>query len=376
MPKIPLSDGHFHSYTHASGGNVDDNNSTSNPDTERIRQFHRVFEVALQLIEANHNRFRLGVNRSDDSIIEVTVDPSSYPMNWPIFCRIRLGLIRFLWYLLTLSLIGILTYLWFYFMNLRKEQANREQGIFFDLLEKSLELLQSPDEPGSMPVLHIRDTLISPQEKKDHSILKAWSKVVAYIEDKESRVQVSHEEIEGEHFKTWRWVCPNLDTSLNSGCNLRTGSIEWQGQAFNEREEGSEVGWSRSSNKKIASDPFVAPTAFLKVRNMFSEATLKDHQWKAKITNAVLEKCSLESKNSTHGIYHIVIDDRNAREGLVYVKCADVSAASLAYRALHGWWCQGKLVSVRFLKEDRYYQRFPEAADNNVPLQPLQVTDE
>lgn len=296
--------------------------------------------------------------------------------------KMRLGAIQAFWYLITIVFIGVITYIILYFTNVFKERANREQKMFYDLLEKVLELLQSPDEPGSMPVLHIRDTLISPLEKKDLSQLKAWARVVTYIEDRESRVQVGHEEIEGETFKTWRWVCPNLDSSLNpSNCTLRTGSIEWQGQAFNERDDASDVNEngddnSRSSNRKSHSEPFVAPTPFLKVRNMFSDATFKDRNWKSKIVNAIIEKCSLESKNNTHGIYHIFIDDRNAREGLVYVKCADVAAASLAYKALHGWWCQGRLVSVRFLKEDRYNSRFPEAVTKNTPLELVHLPEE
>lgn len=367
-----ISSKDFNSYQTAG----DFHSSSEDPNQQKIELFHKTFDISLVLIQTNYNRFRLGfvLDKLDGSVTHITVDPSSYPMNWPIYCRMRLGLIRTFWYLVTISIIGVITYILFYFMNLRKEQANREQKIFYDLLEKSLELLQSPDEPGHMPVLHIRDTLISPLEKKDHSILKAWSRVVNYIEDRESRVQVGFEEIEGETFKTWRWVCPNLEGS-NSGCTLRTGTIEWQGQAFNEREEGCEADSSKFLSRKSTSEPFVAPTSFLKVRNMFSVKTLEDPQWKAKISNAVLEKCSLEYKDSTHGIYHIHIDDRNAREGLVYVKCADVKTASLAYKALHGWWCQGRLVSVRFLKEDRYYQRFPEAATMNTPLQPLPVDE-
>ena len=107
---------------------------------------------------------------------------------------------------------------------------------------------------------------------------------------------------------------------------------------------------------------------------MFNEETVtrarnnNDSSWKVKLRNAIIVKCSMNAPPSGHGICHIFVDERSAHEGLVYIKCRDVAAASLAYEALHGWWCEKMLVVVRFLKPDRYYSRFPDAKRMTTPL--------
>src|SRR5690606_27449940 len=108
-------------------------------------------------------------------------------------------------------------------------------------------------------------------------------------------------------------------------------------------------------------------TRFLKIRNIFEkEAQYIDPNWTKKIKNAILEKTASASEGRFHDIVHIEIED--GPEGLVYLKCASLAGATKAFHALHGWWCEKQLVSVKFLKEERYYQRFPHARHMDVPL--------
>ena len=58
--------------------------------------------------------------------------------------------------------------------------------------------------------------------------------------------------------------------------------------------------------------------------------------WHVKIQDAILEKCG-----QNHGILHIAVD-KTSSEGCVYVKCTTTETAGQAYRALHGWWFDGK----------------------------------
>ncbi|RXM97985.1 Inner nuclear membrane protein Man1 [Acipenser ruthenus] len=84
--------------------------------------------------------------------------------------------------------------------------------------------------------------------------------------------------------------------------------------------------------------------------------------WHLAIHEAILEKCS-----DNDGIVHIAVD-KNSREGCVYVKCLSAEYAGKAFKALHGSWFDGKLVTVKYLRLDRYHQRFPLALTCNTPL--------
>ncbi|KAA8579891.1 hypothetical protein FQN60_005426, partial [Etheostoma spectabile] len=84
--------------------------------------------------------------------------------------------------------------------------------------------------------------------------------------------------------------------------------------------------------------------------------------WDLAIHEAILEKC-----NDNDGIVHIAVD-KNSREGCVYVKCLSAEHSGRAFKALHGSWFDGKLVTVKYLRLDRYHQRFPQAQACSTPL--------
>ena len=275
-----------------------------------------------------------------------------------------------------------------------KRAASEEQCLVFELVDKSLELLQSPDEPRSMPVLHIRDTLLSPAERNSAKYRRVWNKVVNHVESSDSRVKVEFIKIDGEDFKSWKWIASNPvanylmsdnEADSDGAESEKIGGVEWQGQAF-----GSPIGSTgqnspartqgiiNAANESIAvaspgsKKEFEAPTRFLKIRNIFEkEGHFLDPSWANKIKNTILEKTAIyvekNGLSDSHDILHIEIED-NPNEGLVYLKCASIPAATNAFHALHGWWCEKKLVSVKFLREDRYYQRFPQAKKANTPL--------
>uniref|UniRef100_A0A8C3VZR2 LEM domain containing 3 n=1 Tax=Catagonus wagneri TaxID=51154 RepID=A0A8C3VZR2_9CETA len=105
-------------------------------------------------------------------------------------------------------------------------------------------------------------------------------------------------------------------------------------------------------------------TPCLKIRNMFDPVMEIGDQWHLAIQEAILEKCS-----DNDGIVHIAVD-KNSREGCVYVKCLSPEYAGKAFKALHGSWFDGKLVTVKYLRLDRYHHRFPQALTCNTPLKP------
>lgn len=124
----------------------------------------------------------------------------------------------------------------------------------------------------------------------------------------------------------------------------------WQGQAFGEH-----------GNKVPGYPPL---TTCLKIRNMFDVDVEYGDDWHVSIEDAILEKCG-----PNHGILHVAVD-QTSRDGCVFVRCRDLETVGRAFKALHGWWFDGKLVTVKYLREQRYYERFPEAMEAVDPVKP------
>ena len=55
-------------------------------------------------------------------------------------------------------------------------------------------------------------------------------------------------------------------------------------------------------------------------------------------------------------------------QGLVYVKCGSRDGAGKAFRSLHGAWFDGRLVTVKFIKLQRFHTRYPDTVDLITPL--------
>lgn len=87
-----------------------------------------------------------------------------------------------------------------------RQRRHSEMQSVCKLVEEVLELLQSPDSPVVMPILHIRDTILTPAERKDVKMTKLWTKTVKFIEDHESRVKVELVNVDGEDFRAWKWI--------------------------------------------------------------------------------------------------------------------------------------------------------------------------
>ncbi|XP_033212036.1 inner nuclear membrane protein Man1-like [Belonocnema kinseyi] len=201
-----------------------------------------------------------------------------------------------------------------------------------------------------LAINHVRDNLIPPKNRK--KMAATWEKAVKFLDENESRIRREVQQVAGEEFHVWRWLpTGSLNTSgvLNSS-GLKKTKV-WQGQAF-ETMEGS-----------VNSLP-CSPTPCLKIRNMFKQDGEFEEDWETKVKDAILEKCG-EDVN----IYHINVD-RGSREGCVYMKCMSQEDAGKAYRALHGCWYDGRLVTVKYLRLERYHERFPDAVYFTTPLKP------
>ncbi|KAJ7329785.1 hypothetical protein JRQ81_015959 [Phrynocephalus forsythii] len=230
----------------------------------------------------------------------------------------------------------------------KEEEQNRQM---YDMVVKIIDVLRTHSEACQenkdlqpyMPIPHVRDSLIPPEDRK--KMKKVWSRAVDFLAANESRVRTETQRIGGADFLVWRWIQP----SASCDKMLAIPSKVWQGQAFHLDRRNS---------------PPNSLTPCLKIRNMFDPVMEIGDHWHLAIQEAILEKCS-----DNEGIVHIAVD-KNSREGCVYVKCLSPEYAGKAFKALHGSWFDGKLVTVKYLRLDRYHHRFPQAISCNVPLKP------
>ncbi|KAA3676173.1 uncharacterized protein DEA37_0006217 [Paragonimus westermani] len=113
---------------------------------------------------------------------------------------------------------------------------------------------------------------------------------------------------------------------------------------------------------KSQKPPFVVPpTECLKIRNMFSTESL-DERSKRRIHRELLKKLA-----HCGPILHIGLDNVGTK-GLVYVKCGNPDTAGRIYHAIHANYFDGRLLTVKFLRDNKYCLRFPEARGIQQPL--------
>ncbi|KAG1953134.1 inner nuclear membrane protein Man1 [Pimephales promelas] len=238
-----------------------------------------------------------------------------------------------------------------YYMKYRWRREEEETRQMYDMVERIIDVMRSHNEASQenkdlqayLPIPHVRDSLVQPQDRK--KMKKVWDRAVAFLSANESRIRTEKQRIGGADFMVWRWIQPSMSPDKMSSMPSKV----WQGQAFPLDRRNS---------------PPNSLTPCLKIRNMFDPVMEVGENWHLAIQEAILEKCS-----DNDGIVHIAVD-KNSREGCVYVKCLSAEHSGKAFKALHGSWFDGKLVTVKYLRLDRYHQRFPQALGSNTPLKP------
>ncbi|XP_056430237.1 inner nuclear membrane protein Man1 [Hyla sarda] len=273
---------------------------------------------------------------------------------WPqmsFVCRIRRAIVTVA-HRLSLLLLGVAVLFGvLQYMRYRWKKEEEETKQMYDLVVKIIDVLKSHNEACQenkvldpyKPIPYVRDSLITPHNRK--KMKKVWERAVEFLATNESRVHTETRYIRGAYVPAWKWIQP-------SSCEKPSviPSKVWQGQAFHLDKRNS---------------PPNSLTPCLKIRNMFDPVMEIGDLWHLAIQEAILEKCS-----DNEGIVHIAVD-KNSREGCVYVKCLSPDYAGKAFKALHGSWFDGKLVTVKYLRLDRYHHRFPQALTCSTPLKPL-----
>ena len=116
----------------------------------------------------------------------------------------------------------------------------------------------------------------------------------------------------------------------------------------------------------------ISVTGFLKrfffpfrVRHLFDE-NLKSKggaNWVRNVIDEVLIRCK------DANIFHIAVDTQST-EGCVYIKAKSTDDASKVFKTLHGQWYRGNLVTAKYLRDERYIEKFPDSKFHQTPMQP------
>ncbi|KAJ8373628.1 hypothetical protein SKAU_G00042080 [Synaphobranchus kaupii] len=224
-----------------------------------------------------------------------------------------------------------------YYVKYRWRRAEQETRQMYDMVERIIDVLRSHGEESQenrdlqpyLPIPHVRDSLVLPQQRR--KMKRGLGEGCGLP----LRQRIAHS-----------------DGNPEDRRGRLPGVAVWQGKAFPLDRRNS---------------PPSSLTPCLKIRNMFDPIMEVGENWHLAIHEAILEKCS-----DNDGIVHIAVD-KNSREGCVYVKCLSAEHSGKAFKALHGSWFDGKLVTVKYLRLDRYHQRFPQAIGCITPLKPSSI---
>ncbi|PSN58467.1 Inner nuclear membrane protein Man1 [Blattella germanica] len=230
----------------------------------------------------------------------------------PLLCYLKLVMFRIL------PLLGVIFFGFIGLFSARSatlwylRRRERDKLDMFNLVEQIIDVLvrhqQAAPSPAPvyLPVNHVRDEIIPSTDRTRMTPL--WDSAVKHIHENESRIRCDTQMHGGEEIAVWSWIPHAV---------------------------------YQKSPREVADN------------------------WPVRIEDAVLEKCEEQDVTAMH-----IYVDRSNRDGCVYLKCASQEDAGRAYRALHGWWFDSHLVTVKYLRLERYHERFPEAVDATIPLHP------
>ncbi|XP_013397235.1 inner nuclear membrane protein Man1-like [Lingula anatina] len=267
----------------------------------------------------------------------------------PVWCRVKRAVMQVFYQLLFVAAGLLVCGVVVLVLRYRRRHQDEETKEVYHLVERIIDIMKRHNDECQvnkslepyLAIPHVRDMLIPLQLRRKKQ--GVWDKSVKFLAANESRIREETQHVKGEEFAVWRWI---------GGFPSNGKNKVWQGQAFG---ENCDVGYNLL--------PY-SPTNCLKIRNMFDADVECGQDWHIYVQDAILEKCK-ENK----GILHLAVD-KTSKEGCVYMKCMTPDAAGEAYRALHGWWFDGNLVTVKYLRLERYHERFPDAANSTVPLVP------
>ncbi|CAK5054267.1 unnamed protein product [Meloidogyne enterolobii] len=221
------------------------------------------------------------------------------------------------------SVKAVLLFLFFYkVFYWRKNRKIQHQEAIIRLVERITDLIYDSGYAG-IAEPHVRDMLMPPT-KRTNEDYALWLEAARFINNEDSRVRTEIRLINGTECNVWIWI--------------GAGKQRWQGTAVAEGSPSSRV-------------PEAALSRCLKLRGLNFSDNRTDREC---LRKELMEKMSVVPK-------HIdFCNNAISRESVVYLMLKDLNDAKKAFSSLHSQWFDGNIITVKYIKDERYAERFPE----------------
>uniref|UniRef100_A0A915MWQ0 LEM domain-containing protein n=1 Tax=Meloidogyne javanica TaxID=6303 RepID=A0A915MWQ0_MELJA len=204
----------------------------------------------------------------------------------------------------------------------RKNRKIQHQEAIIRLVERITDLIYDSGYAG-IAEPHVRDMLMPPT-KRTNEDYALWLEAARFINNEDSRVRTEIRLINGMECNVWIWI--------------GAGKQRWQGTAVAECSPSSRV-------------PDAALSRCLKLRGLNFSDNRTDREC---LRKELMEKMSVVPK-------HIdFCNNAISRESVVYLMLKDLNDAKKAFSSLHSQWFDGNIITVKYVKDERYAERFPE----------------
>ncbi|XP_017836979.1 inner nuclear membrane protein Man1 isoform X2 [Drosophila busckii] len=249
----------------------------------------------------------------------------------PLKCIIRKKISRFftvigLLLLITAACLAIY-FLAFVYRFKRRESLKAAEQFRKDIINELMYHSSQNSENCEVIVNQLQDKLL-PSNKRS-KLICSWNKALKILEESDSRVLFGMIVRNGEQLRTITW-------NTNLGNKDLAISKKWQSSALD------------NSNKIV--NP---PTSCLKIRHMFDASEIEQPHLRQLIVDSIYEKVGPHCK-----ICDVQLDTQSC---CVYIRCATEADAGIVHNEINGWWFDKRLISIKFLRLERFLSRFPKS---------------
>lgn len=319
------------------------------------------FHAALYLVEHNPQWKIQILNRPDGQQL-----PDIYKQDirfgllkpyLPLRCILFNKLQRFFLIIGTVFLMAILAgaifVIWRFWQQRRQLRLKTVDHFTKEIIKELMHRVSLKDDSqGELIINHLRDKLIPLNKRK--SLMSCWNEALQKLEASDSRIQFGAILQSGEEFRTMKWVESVLSSSSSSSSSSSAPTLHQN----NSDERSKKKHWQSPAFDNV-NKIFDPPTPCLKIRHMFDAAEANLCDLKQNIIESILEKVGPQCR-----IYDIQLDRQSC---CVYIRCASEKDAGVVHNEINGWWFDNRLVSIKFLRLQRYLTRFPNST-STIPI--------
>lgn len=286
--------------------------------------------LATQYLIAQNPQWMIKTTVSTQNSSEEILSFELIEPNLPFKCIILNKMSRFftaIGLLLLIALAGLIIYFLVAVYRVRQKERLLAAEHFVKDIINELMYQSSVSENSEVTINELQDKFLPPQKRS--KLLYSWNKALKILEGNDNRVLFGMIVRNGEQLRTMTW-------NKNIGNKETSTSKKWQSSAFD------------NSNKIL--NP---PTSCLKIRHMFDQTEIEQPNLRQSIVESIFEKVGSNCK-----ICDVQLDKQSC---CVYIRCATEADAGMVHSEINGWWFDKKLISIKFLRLERYLSRFPKS---------------